>query len=783
MAFAALWMMGAVGCQTGAGAQRQDAPVMPMVLPEAPPAKLPAHNGSNATLVQHTDGFYYAVGFTDPVKVGDDVMLRYGGEWSKRAGRRPLLGLMQVVKTWPAKPDAAMVQPVYMLPGASLKDVQAVLWNHERPPEVGKGLGQLGSIQGSNVQISLDGTSGIQPGDRYLVIGKAAADERLGQRIKGVVMVTQIDQRGARGRLLRSNGPAGAAAEGDTVVFVGAGDERSPLKGIIEVGKIAGADQTVQLTVASMLDIYLKELGVQNMAVAVVDVEGDPLDPFYGADDMGRDPVDMPRMMLNGAFVDGRFIFNYTNTGLSVAHAMIAATPEEGMGAGGPSKMGMASMAPIFHNLVAAALTHRGQNARAIHLLESALAPGGWAGRTRWHARDQLAMRWSQIGNHWEALRSVQQDVARAEANDDKPAIINAVGTLMPLYEEVERMELSLDAAERFYTMRKDLGEGINTTHAWRFFIETMYKAGKTEDAEREFAKLTEACQPALKLAQDAFAAGEAPDKAKVSCILDLYGALMSFYWQTSDADKRGQLLEQAEAYAELYPEINKGSIRLIQAMAMLGNNDPDGAMIGFMEARRLFEKDGYTQGMARVDLLTFNLHVLTGQRQLAFEAAMNAADTYARLRDTQEVIGAYRTLLRLYASVPPQDMNFEAYARSAHEVMSEALRLQLAGDDLAGAAEVFLVSGRFRIPTNPQQAVALMERASEVAVRATRFDIAAMSQLNLAMLSDAMGDAGAFQSHLEMAKEYARILGDAELLQNIIQLERGGGGDEPTTL
>lgn len=770
-------------CATGGGGVA--AVVMPQVLPDAAPEGLTRPDGvEGGVVVQHTDGFYYAMGLGAEATPGADVVLTYGGEWTPRAGKRPMVAWMHVAKVYDGA-DVALVQPVYRLSGVELQGATAKLWTEREPPKLGKGLGVLSSVKEEVAQISIGGPDGVQEGDTYVVLGPADGGQRVGERVKGLVKVTRVEKRGSVVEVMRREGVAGAAAVGDWLLFFEHGDARPPLQAVVEVSPVIGASKGAHKVVANQLRAYLKAADIENVSVSTIDDEVDPLDPDFGRELAGREVVQTPRMLLSGRMVKGRMVFNYTGTGLSVAHGMIAATPEKGLDAGKGGDVRPKKLATVFHNLVPALLTHRGENGRAMLILEKVLAQPGWEGPNRWHARDQLAMRWSQAGAHWEAIRMVQQDVARGEARGDKAAVINAVGTLMPIYEEIDRMELSLDAAERFFTLRKELGEGIYTDHARRSFIETLYKSGRTEDAEREMEKFKAACQPAIELAEKARSEDKAVASAEVSCVLDLYYMLMTFYWNdpTGDPDRRAQRLEEAEGYVELHPRLSKGSVRLIQAMKMLGEGDFDGSEVGFLEARRLFEKEGYVQGMARVNLLSFNLFMARGDRQQAFEAALIAADTYARVRDTRELMGAYRTMLRLYVNVPMDDMSYQAYARAASEVMSEALRLQFAGDDLGNAAEVFFVSGRFLLGVDPERAVAMLQRASELALRTVRFDIAALSRMTMALVAKQAGDVDAFQTHIGLAREYAQILGDASLLQSIEMLERGRQDQGPTTL
>ena len=569
---------------------------------------------------------------------------------------------------------------------------------------------------------------------------------------------------------------------GAWAVFGGPGSEDAPQRTLIQVSKVLGGTQQQQQKLAAMVKAHLEAERIENVSVGVIELEVDPLDPHYGGDSAGLPPANGHRLLISGKVVsDGnsdRVVLNYTNTGVSVAHAMIAATPEVGLDVGDPSLADPAALLPLLHNVAASVLTHRGQNAQAIFLLETRLRLGGWGGPGRWHARDQLAMRWAQAGQTRQALWSVREDVALGESNEDPDAVINAVGTLMPLLEDLGLMESSLDEAERFYTQRKAIGPGPYTMHAWRSFIEALFKVNRHEDAERELAEFQNACEPVFEELTGLATRNEPRLWAGASCVGDMFYALLTFYWHSKDEGRRADYLSRAEELAHLLGQPQMASVRTVQGLEALGRKDLDGAQIAFMEARRLHAAQEYLPGVARVDALTFNLYLTKEDRQSAYETAMNAADVYARLGDVHELVAVYRSLPRLYVNVPPGDQSFAAYARAADDTMAEALRLQLAAGELGNAAEVFFVSGRFRMGSNPGQATQLLQLGRDLALRATRFDVVALTHLFLAMTAQARGDGAAFQSNMEEAKEFARIAGDPALLQTITRIEEG---TEPT--
>jgi hypothetical protein len=434
------------------------------------------------------------------------------------------------------------------------------------------------------------------------------------------------------------------------------------------------------------------------------------------------------------------------------------------------------AVAPAMVNLVAAAMAHRAQNGPAIELLETALRTGGWDGAARWHARDQLAMRWAEARVPHESLRIVEEDIARAEQQGDKDGVVNAVGTLMPLYENLGDIDRSLKEARRFYTLRKELGDGPYTNHAWRAYIEVLFKAKHLTEAEVERDALANQCEPLLAEASAAYlASGEPHGLLGGSCVSDLYYLALTGYWSsTPGTDTRDMHFGRALELARLLGPPSLASVRLLQGMEALRETDYDGASIAFMEARRIFEAETYPSGVGRVESLNFTLSLATDDRQAAFDAAMNGADIYARAHNVHELASLYAMAVRLYVNIPPQDRGIAAYVRAAHSTLTEALSLQYAVNDRESAAEVLYVGGQFLLRSMPDMGAELLEEAARLATETARFDIAALSHMGLSLAAKSRGDNVGYNKHLEIAKDFARLAKDPQLLQNITRAESG---------
>lgn len=161
----------------------------------------------------------------------------------------------------------------------------------------------------------------------------------------------------------------------------------------------------------------------------------------------------------------------------------------------------------------------------------------------------------------------------------------------------------------------------------------------------------------------------------------------------------------------------------------------------------------------------------------------MAAAEAYSDMGDVHELISVYRSLPWLYANVPQDQRRLGPYINRARPTMREALKYQLASGNPQRVAEVFLATGRFVMLSAPGDAEALLKRAREFALQGTEFGIAARSTFLLAILARGRGDGAGLRRLLDEAKEMAGIAGDAGLLQQIIDVERGGSQPDRPTL
>ncbi len=767
------WTLGAllpllaVACATPTGG---GVPVYPDTLPVTAPTLSAAKPGQ---LTAATDGRFYAQGLTG--KPGDTYVVRYSGDWPKSAGERPAIGVVRIAKTFPS--GEALLQAEYLLSEPTPAAADLELWKGASPPGVGKGLARVGGVSSTEVALELGARSGISAGDQYLILRIPKGGERLGSRVVAAVRVTKTTKSGATGVILSRSGKL---AEGQWAVFAGPGlEEDRPA--LIQVSTFLGDSSDAQRDrVVASLKRSVKAAGLKGVTVEVVADSLDPVDPHYSGQTLPLPPTDGHRMLVSGRVDDGKLTLNYTNTGISVAHAMIAATPEPGFACGGVSKADDAALRGLWVNLVAALETHRGRNAVAIVDLERHLQEGGWGGPARWHARDQLAMRWAQAGHTRQALWTVQEDVALAEANEDDPAIVNAVGTLMPLFEELDLKDASLVAAERFYTLRKSLGESVYTMHAWKAYIDSLHTAGRHEEAATEFEAFEAACAPVVEELRTLADEDKPAPWASASCAGDLFFSFLGNVWR-NEGPERTAWFSRAEDLAGIMPDQQVAGLRVAQGLAALYAEDHTTAEIAFLEAQRLYRKEQSLPGVARVEALRFNLYLGQDMRQEAFESAMAAAEMYTDMGDVHELISVYRTLPWLYANVPGGQRQIAPYMNRAQPTMREALKYQLASGRPERVAEVFLATGRFVMNTSPADAEALLERAREFALQSTSFGIAARSSFLLAVLARGRGDGAGFRRILDEAGELARLSGDPSLMQQIKALEEGGRPERPT--
>jgi len=776
----------AMGC---AGSQLHGPPIMPDVLPTSAPATLliPTDLSHGPVVVSGDDGFLYLAGLEQP-KVGDAFALRYGGRWDTDLGERPLLGLVRVARVLDHNGGTlALAQPDYLTPNLDLDGAFVQAWQSAEAPHITKGLATVTDLDGKTVSLDRGFFDGVAVGDRYIVLAPAAeGTDHLGDRLHGILMITRLEETAAFGEVLLEDGIAGAVDEGDWALFANPGIAEPPLPATIDVCRIIDGDEALRGRVLSALTSYLAHYPAWSLQARASDAEFDPMSPGFGAPRPGDSYRHEPSLSLAGKVVTvaGRqhLVLNYANSGLSAAHGMVAATPEMAFDVGPIEELDPNRLTPAFHALLAAILTHRGQNAEALYILETTLRSMDADGPVRWHLRDQLAMRWVQAGQLRQALRLVMEDIGRARALSDPYALVNAVGTIYALYEELGLDGRAVDSAQEFYEARRDLGEGPNTDHALRAFIETLFKAGRRKEAQDAIAEFEGRCAPEVGEAQALRRAGKEVGLDTTSCVFDLHYLYLSGYWSVADAPAlQADYRDRALNLAYLLGNHTVASVRIVQAIEAVRRQDFDGATIAFLEAERLFDKDGYSPGVARVHSLRINLYIAQEAHQKAYDAFAVGADHYARAHDVGELAGLYRSIARLYLNVPPHDLSVASYVRVAASVLSEALKLQLGANDLGSAAEIYYISGRFRLGGDPQEADALLTRATELAVRVLRFDIAALSVLTRAMVARARGAGRDFFDLMQQARRLAELSGDAELLQTVIRAEQGGEPDRPT--
>jgi tetratricopeptide (TPR) repeat protein len=747
--------------------QSVQVPDYPDALPTHPPGLSDLDPG---TMAQGGDGYLYARGIEG--KPGDGFVVRYGGEWPDSLDDRPILGYVRWLRSYPG--GLTLVQPEYLLPGAELNGALLEPWSDSEPPQIGKGLGQVTARSPTEFSFDIGALRGVTAGDQYLVVSTDNLAGRVGARLVGAGTVIRATEGKATAATSLALNPV---TQGDWLVFVGPGrQETRPLK--IQVARfLRDTDGSAQASVVDALEAYFEQSGEEKITVETVDAEFDPVEPYFAGTNTNLAPTQGHRMLVAGRVDENVITLNYASTGISVAHAMIAATPERGFILATPGHPGVFGFAVNLH---AASITHRGECAKALVLLEGALRTPGWGGPARWHARDQLAMRWAQAGHPRQALWTVSEDVALAEELGDGDALVNAVGTLMPLYEALGLEDESLLAAERFYRERQAMGDGVFTMHAWKAYIDALAAASRNEEAAEELSAFEVACAPIITKLQQCAEAGQGCQWSQSSCAGDLFYAFLGYVWRT-EGDERERWLGRAEEISGLLTPRQVAGLRVAQGLVALYADDYDGARIAFLEASRLYRRLEFSPGVARVSALEFNLHLVQEHRQTAYESAMTAAEIYSDLGDQHELIAIYRTLPWLYANIPRGDARMAPYIGRAKPTMRQALRFQLASGRPERVAEVFLAMGRFVMQANPSDAGPLLERAREFALRSTSFGIAARAQFLLAVLARSRGDETAMRQALEDSRDLAKIAGDPQLLQQIEQLDGGARPASPT--
>ncbi|MFW5966216.1 MAG: tetratricopeptide repeat protein [Persicimonas sp.] len=735
--------------------------------PEGPPDSLDT-DAPAEMLRTATDGFVYAVGLDDGVERGDSFVARYSGEWPVEDTSRPTLAAGRVVETYDE--GVGLVHLTYKVPDADIDDLE-LSWEDGDDVEehLGKGLANVKEITekpATSAVLDLGSEEGVREGDFYALLrapddGGALkpSDMQLSRRLVGVCMVKNPgadDSTCVQWPASSSHPAQQKPAEGQEAVFLEHAFGKPPRASKIQVAGVEGGDEEQQQEIVEAMNGYLETVSEPHADVTSIDQKLDAAtDTFHReADEVEREKG--PQMLIATSVEErggeDRLIANYTGVGSSSGPGMVAAPPEGGVDLGPADNLDEDRLEGFLATVWAGMLVHRGQTSEALIQLHQMLADSRLTGPLRWHARDQYAMRWGALDNYREALWLVLDDEAVAEADDDRKARLNALGTRVRLYDFLDLTAQAVSAARTYLDDREEEKPEFAWRSALSMYGEMLMIDKRTEDALEVVEQLEEAC----------------PD----GCSVDLHSHLSGIFWNVPDGSQEVQE-ELAEKISELTDEDNpaqQASTRLYQGLVALAEDDPTQAMVGFLESERLYEKVHNKPGQARAVYFAFLSELSRGNPQEAFKLGQEALDIEREINDFRSTAQIYERMSVLFTN--PEFLEQPGpFLGSADQILNGAVDSRIAMNDLGQAGENQLGLGGFMLQMGKEaQARDSLSEAVEHALARKRFDVAAMGHLYLSIIAQQEGDMNTFREEVEKAQVMADLSGDPEVQKAVDQ-------------
>lgn len=757
-----------VGCRTGAPAQE----VWPQVevLPDAPPEGLDTE-AATSVLRRGDDGFLYIVGGLDErATPGATFLARYSGEWPLSEVPRPPMAAGQITKRYGE--DIALVQLIYDLPDTDLEELE-ITWEDDISKEdVGKGLGLVTGIDGEaeypkGVTFSLGKTLGVQQGDVYALIhpeddtddDARDNDLQLGKRLAAICMVQEVRDGEADCRIWkgsRLHPHPSAARAGDLALFVEHTYGAPPKQAAVQFAPIEGdEDDSIREHLMVEMREYLRTHANTNIQLEELETSLDPRNrDFWRSEDLVESRP-MTQIVLGAKLeeIDGEehLIINYTGIGPAIGASMVAAPPSGGINIGRPDKFEAAQLRHIFGLLTNAVFVYRGQTAEGVMHLRHMLADETMQGSMRWHLRDQYAMYWAGLGHIDEALWLVQEDLRVATKREDVDAELNALGTIVRLYNMADAHARAIAEAKRYLEMRQQhTPDSDEVLSARSMYAEMLMSDGQATAALNQITELEEAC----------------PD----GCDGSLFNYISGVLWATPEEqiERTEELLEKLTALHKDGHADSIASLRVFQGLEALYQQNYEQATVAFLEADRLYTEKKSTPGQIRAKYFTFLAQLGMEKPIDAHETAQEALKMAKDVRDYASAARIYDRLSSVYYSLD-LEQEHRGYYKLAGSILFNVYESQEATGDMKASSEsLFAIGSFFSKIGSIENAVTVFNKAVIYATRTTRFDIAAMSHLTLGLIARSQGNAEAFQQAIEMAQLMGRLSGDPTVLEAI---------------
>mgnify|MGYP003707386553 CR=1 FL=1 len=761
--------LGAVACVSSP--KPQDAWPNVDVLPKTAPDGLDTQ-AATSVLRRGPSGMLYIVGGVDEsAKVGDTFLARYSGEWPLKDLPRPPLAAGQITRIYDNQ--VALVQLIYMLPDTELDKLEITWQDDIAREDLGKGVASVEQVFGEpdypeTVELSIGQNLGVQPGDIYALVHQSPEsvsqvnDLQLGKRLANICLIQSVTESKAKCRIWhgsRLHPEPVPVVESDTALFLEHTFGQAPRQALVQFAKIKGDDDgSIREHLIKQMQQYLNTHAAANITVEPLDEELDPTSATFYRNDTKVEYRGMPQLVIGAAILPhgkkqkDHLFLNYMGVGPASGPGMIAAPPEGGMNAGLADEIDGKDLRQIFGTAFSGILVYRGQTSEALMHLRQMLGDEHLQGAMRWHLRDQYAMRWASLGYVDEALWIVLEDEAVGKERDDRLAMLNALGTRVRLHQSLDADDMATKMAARYLELRQQGGDNPGAiASAQAMYAEMLLAQDEIDKARTQIANVQTTCVD--------------------ECAQDLFTLLSGIYWAvppgTSELQSRilGTLTELQKRFGL---EGHAGNLLIYQGILSMQQKDFAAAQLAFLEAERIFTELKYTPSVLHAKYFTFLSQLSMDDPIQAFETSSEIIAMAQELRDYTAASRAYNDLINVYFALDMQQAP-GTYIKLASRMLNAVYDAQVASGNLGKSSETLFTIGTlfFRLQALDDASVVL-QKAVVYSIRATRFDIAAMSHLTLAMIARAKGDMEAFQSEISRAQTMAELSGDQNVIDSI---------------
>ena|GEM_PF-2040758 len=774
---------------SGTGERVEDPWPAMSALPAGAPADLQsdaadADASSAPHLLRGSDGFIYVSGLDENAAVGRAFLARYGGTWPVPDAERPVLAAGRLVEIYEG--GVGLVHLTYERPKSDVDGLR-LTWEpeqndgataeHPNYEALGKALGRIVEIgaEGSRrLTLSIGKEDGVRKGDFYALLadpskmldtGDASNEDRarmlqLSRRLTGVCMVKELSDSQSVCHRWSGSGMLGRLAEptvGQEALFLEHTFGASPRKAVIQVASLDNGDKAIQ---GKLSDSMREFLGSLTEPTASVETIAQTLDPtaanFYRLIE-GVERVDAPQIIIGAAIqsVGGKdhLFVNYGGLGSPAGAGMVAAPPIGGVDLGPVDDLNPERLRSFNAMVWAAVLVYRGQTSEALLLLDQLLNYPALSGPLRWHARDQYAMRWGALGHYREALWLVLQDEAVAAQNDDRQALLNALGTRVRLYDFLDLPQRAVESAKAYLDERIQEKPDATWRSAVGMYAEMLMSNAEIDAALAAIKPLEESC----------------PD----GCQGDLASYIAGVFWRVPSErnDVRNQLFKRMESLGEDASSEQQAGLRVYQGLMSLRSEDFTQGLIAFLEAERLYKKVHNLSGQARALYFASVADMGRDEPQSAYERALESQKIQMELNDFAGSAELFKHMSALYTN-PDFLQNPGPFLGGARQVLGGAVEAGLAMGDLGLAGEALLSFGSFQLKIGMEaQASETLSQAAALGTLSARFDLAALAHLYSAAIARQSGDAAGFQREISRAQLMAELSNEPTIIKAVDEM------------